>query len=764
MSRKDDYKQSEQKVGDESKGIVHGDEFDNAVTTEISDVLARAFDNDQTGDPGGVHVTEVHLAAHVEASNDDALAPGFLLNNRFEIVELMHSGGMSHVYKAIDRRRHPEGSGEVHVAIKMMRLSIASKEKARLALEREAAKAQTLSHPNIINIFDFDEHDDRFFLVMEWLEGESINALLRRTSGQRLSSNVAWPLIEGAAAGVLHAHQNNIVHADINPSNIFITQTQDIKLLDFGVARYTGDSDDSEDDGFAWVTQTYASPEVLSGLTPVFEDDIFSLGCVAYRLLSGKHAFDGSPSLVAKHQGFTVEPIPGLADNEWQILSRALAYNRSDRPTSVSVFVDRVANAPGSDDSAARGNSWVSSTWQAGLAAVVALVVLAGSGWLLQRVIDSDGATVVETPVSVLPTATNIPDPGMPSAADALVSAAVTALSAGKFVSPDGDNARNLFGQALTVEPDNAAALRGMRAISDEFVQRADAALSADDPVGAYDALGIALETDAGNPAVEIVARLLTVKGDSELADARLAAAADNLDLAVERLSRAERYRHIDPQAIQSIRGQIAESARLAEATKRLDAVDAPGVLSPEVESARTSNPAVIDLPSLAEEAPDAVSLDEPGSDMLSSDPEAELAADVPPITTSSEATLVAAAVPEVVANPEPNPEPNLDSSTDAAMADALLQPRSITVEGFGIEKYVAPVFPRRAQRRGITGLVNIGFNINTDGSTDTIDVLHAEPGDVFAASAAKAVSQWRFVPRDDVVRAQITLRFDLDQ
>ena len=193
---------------------------------------------------------------------------GFLLRDRFRIVALVHSGGMGHVYKALDERWHRNGSDQIHVAIKMIRRSVASQLDAHIALEHESAMMQRMSHPNIVNIFDFDRHDEQFFLVMEWLEGESVNALLRRTSGRRLAPQFAWRVIQGIASGVQHAHSNNVVHSDINPSNIFITDTQEIKLLDFGVARYGSDPDDATNDRFAWATRRYASPEVLSGSTP----------------------------------------------------------------------------------------------------------------------------------------------------------------------------------------------------------------------------------------------------------------------------------------------------------------------------------------------------------------------------------------------------------------------------------------------------------------------------------------------------------------
>ncbi len=84
------------------------------------------------------------------------------------------------------------------------------------------------------------------------------------------------------------------------------------------------------------------------------------------------------------------------------------------------------------------------------------------------------------------------------------------------------------------------------------------------------------------------------------------------------------------------------------------------------------------------------------------------------------------------------------------------------SLSDLGIEKYVAPRFPLSARRRGLAGVVEVSFDVNTDGSVSRIETLRAEPGSVFVASAEKAVQQWRFTPRDELVSAQITMRFDL--
>jgi protein TonB len=379
------------------------------------------------------------------------------------------------------------------------------------------------------------------------------------------------------------------------------------------------------------------------------------------------------------------------------------------------------------------------------------------------------------------------------------------------------------------IEPANPIALRGLRAISDEFVRRANEAVRADDPDQAYRAVATAAETYAANPAIEIVEQVIVAQGDGVIADARTAVAAADFETAATLLSRAERFRHIDPDAIQSIRQQIsrvaqdkqfldslasanaliaagrlaapaddnahaalvelhqvhgddlrlldsmerlgerlltraafaAAAGRFTEVTELLDAVDALGVLSPEVISARESMLVAIDG-SETQEAPVSVLLEEPeepGSDLTPPGPAAAAVADEFAITTDSENSSVVAVANITQASQDREPAP--DSIVAAAPVDESPRQRLQSVEQFGIKKYVAPVVPRRARLRGLSGLVEVGFNINIDGRTDAIDVLRAEPGDVFVSSALKAVKQWRFEPQDEVFRARITLQFE---
>ncbi len=764
---------------------------EDVVTSELSGVVFRAFLDDGSDAKYDTRITDVQLAPHVDADTEETLEPGILLNDRYEIVELVHSGGMSHVYKAVDRRRHPESSDQFHVAIKMLRESLSDRDDVHMVLEREAAKVQSLSHPNIINVFDFDQYEGRFFLVMEWLEGESVNSLLRRTNGQRLSPAFAWAVIEGAAEAIRHVHLKNVVHADINPSNIFITTTHDIKLLDFGVARFAEDPHDSPESSVSWVTQTYASPEVLSGLVPVFQDDVFSLGCVAYRLLGGKHPFSGSPSIVARNGGVLVEPIPGLPESDWQIVGRSLAYSRDERPDTVASFL---RNRP-SDSAAGIGlgrSKWSAAILRWWLPATAAVAgALAISWWFLP---DLRGTDAVPEVTQEAPPAEE-PAPTEASPVQAFLVAARQAVEEERLVLPEGDNARELYREMLMIEPENAEALHGLRLISDAFVARADTALRSGDTQAAVSALTIASETDAGNPATSIIAELLTAQGDARLAAARMAAAMGDIGQATAALAQAEQYAHIDPAMISAVREQLAGLEREVAFLDSLAIVDrhiAVGqLLEPDGDNAREAlaglsvdygdDPRLLAayqrlaerLLTRAAFAAAAGSVAEAESLLDAADSlgvlEAEVALARESVARTAEAMSPAPAALIVEEVPDNPGTATIDSETPveadvspAGPVESVEEPIATRLEDLGLEYFVAPDYPRSARRRGLNGYVDVAFDVNPDGSTGAIEVLRGVPADAFDESAADAVRQWRFAPRQDTYRGRITLRFEI--
>ena len=249
--------------------------------------------------------THTHDPDRPKAEQDAPEGPrhkrlGMVLNDRYRIVALIASGGMSDVYKAVDQNLEKAGSRDCLVAIKLLRTSLTRDPGARSLLAREAAKSKRLSHPNIIRIHDLNHDGDNWFLVMELLEGEPLSRIVQRAKPNGLKWKGCVAVLRQVADALAYSHSQGIVHADLKPSNIFFTREGRIKLLDFGVSRalqaqqpedYLNPRAEDETSIYGY-TPAYASPELMEGKDPSPQDDLYALACISYELLSSRHPFD----------------------------------------------------------------------------------------------------------------------------------------------------------------------------------------------------------------------------------------------------------------------------------------------------------------------------------------------------------------------------------------------------------------------------------------------------------------------------------------
>ncbi len=271
------------------------------------------------------------------------LKVGAVLKNRFVLEKELGAGGMGTVFRAVDRRKLEAGSDEPYVAIKLLNEELRMDAEAVRSLEREARRTQTLSHPNIINVFDFDRDGRHVYITMEFLDGQPLDRIIRRQYGAPPTDlDAALAMVGGIGRALAYAHGQNFVHADVKPSNVFLVQSSTIKVLDFGLAAAVGPPGTGlaeGEDGLSGLTPSYASPERLRGDPPTREDDIYALGCVAYLLLSGQHPFQRTPADKAQMTGMTVPDIPTLAPGQMDALKAALAFEPRDRTPIVGTFI-----------------------------------------------------------------------------------------------------------------------------------------------------------------------------------------------------------------------------------------------------------------------------------------------------------------------------------------------------------------------------------------------------------------------------------------
>lgn len=261
---------------------------------------------------------------------------GLTLGGRYELLDRVGGGGMALVYKGRDLLLNR------FVAIKVLRQQFVNDEEFVRRFEREAQAAASLSHPNIVSIYDVGREDDTHYIVMEFIDGVNLNEMIRERAP--LQADEAVRIASQICDALDHAHHNQIIHRDIKPHNILIGFNGRVKVTDFGIARAATSSTITQT-GSVVGSVHYFSPEHAKGVTTGEKSDIYSLGIVLYQMLTGRLPFLGeSPISVAlKHlqepfeQPRKVNPhIPQSLEN---IIVKAMRKNPQERYQSARAML-----------------------------------------------------------------------------------------------------------------------------------------------------------------------------------------------------------------------------------------------------------------------------------------------------------------------------------------------------------------------------------------------------------------------------------------
>jgi serine/threonine-protein kinase len=227
---------------------------------------------------------------------------GTLLNDRYRLEARIGTGGMSTVYRALDQTL------ERQVAIKLMNREIASDSDQLERFRREARSVAQLSHPHIVGVIDAGEDAGRPYIVLEYVEGETLKERIRRNGQLPVGESVAYAIEIARALGAAHAR--HIVHRDVKPQNVLIDEEGSAKVTDFGIARSL-DEDGLTIDGRVLGTTDYVSPEQALGHAVTGQSDLYSLGIVLYEMLTGDVPFKGE-NQVAVAMKHVREEIPDV--------------------------------------------------------------------------------------------------------------------------------------------------------------------------------------------------------------------------------------------------------------------------------------------------------------------------------------------------------------------------------------------------------------------------------------------------------------------
>lgn len=270
---------------------------------------------------------------------------GATLKSRFVLEELLATGGMGSIYKARDLRKEEAKDRDSRVAIKVLSDEFRHHPEAFVALQRESRRIQNLSHPNIITVYDFDRDGDIVFMTMEYLEGMTLDKVIKNPTIE-LSPQRVMRLSRDIAAALERAHNQGVIHSDLKPSNIFVTNSGEVKLIDFGIARsakrddtLTGEVTLFDVAGLSAFTPAYASYEMINGHEPDSRDDIYALAIIIYQLLSGKHPYDRLSAKDVFKKAIKPKPLTNISKHTWKNLNKGLAVSAIHRPNSAVDFV-----------------------------------------------------------------------------------------------------------------------------------------------------------------------------------------------------------------------------------------------------------------------------------------------------------------------------------------------------------------------------------------------------------------------------------------
>lgn len=305
-----------------------------------------------------------------------SISVGRILRERYVIQERLGSDSRGTVFKALDRYRSSLPVAQQHVALKALHSGHDWSghdwsEQSIQEFHRELHCGQMLSHRNIVNVFELDRDADVVFFTMEFLDGELLIDLIERLRPATMQRLQAWQLIRQLGAGLEHAHERGIVHGDLNPRNILVTQDGELRILGFGAVH---------------TTPAYASCELLEGRAADPRNDLYALACTCYELLSGAHPFAGRPATLARDFGVKATRPAGLTGRQWRTLQVGLSWHRAGRSTSVQAWIQKLTNGIAQKPSktpllelrAARAEK--PSLHSSAAAVFIALLLIAGMG------------------------------------------------------------------------------------------------------------------------------------------------------------------------------------------------------------------------------------------------------------------------------------------------------------------------------------------------------------------------------------------------
>jgi serine/threonine protein kinase len=309
-------------------------------STSTDDAIARPQSRERpaslTDDALTVEMAFGADAGATERQSSAEAEPGTVLGSRYLLEQIIGRGGTSSVYRARDLR--PElspGSTTNPVAVKLARGTKRMEPLVLTRLQREFHAMRRLSHAGIARVYELDCDGGMWFMSMQLISGQTLKAWM--ATGHTHAE--ALKIIDTCCEALEYSHSMGIVHGDLKPTNVLVTHDCTAKLIDFGASSIPSSRAGLGSDPTVAATPLYASPQILAGERPEQRDDIFSLACLSYGVLSGgRHPYGGHPSFEAFRAKSAPTYLPAIPVELFEVIERGLSVERDRRPASVSEF------------------------------------------------------------------------------------------------------------------------------------------------------------------------------------------------------------------------------------------------------------------------------------------------------------------------------------------------------------------------------------------------------------------------------------------
>jgi hypothetical protein len=275
-----------------------------------------------------------------------AASVGDVLRGRYRLERIVGKGGTGTVFEAVDQYRIDPAEQGQRLALTVLHPQVAARPELFAELRLEFQHLQWLSHPNVVRVHEFDRDGDIAFFTMELLSGYLLSHVLELKHDAPLDRSHVFAIIRGMGDALVHAHSRGVVHGDISPRNIFITNAGEVRVLDFGASRTMAPGPWIS--GFGSQAQSpvatprYASCQLLEGQQPDARDDLYALACVAYVLLAGGHPFKDHTAIEARTLHLKPRRPAGLSGGQWHALRAGLAIERERRPADMDEWLRRL--------------------------------------------------------------------------------------------------------------------------------------------------------------------------------------------------------------------------------------------------------------------------------------------------------------------------------------------------------------------------------------------------------------------------------------